>query len=203
MPLAKLAAQFFLIASAMLALGCGKAELSDVAPNVSNAILIIDQYTSPCENKNDDDRTLCVWVVNEILEAEFPVNYLKNFTYVAVSVDLNSDGKAETLVRIPPETRIGGTSGYPIYVLSDSGDKFQTLLLEDAWLPLIKLKTKTRGWNDLAIQVGGGGADWAYNIFKFDGMSYQGSGFQKNAPDGEILLNKDHGPSFFGPVPAH
>lgn len=197
----KLAAQIFLVAIALLALACRAAETIDIVPDPTTAVLETVYAPSPCDARTDDDKKLCKWLIDNLMDG-FPESYLKKFTYTTASVDLNSDSRPEILVRIPPETGIGGTMGYPIYILSPKGDGFQNLLFEEAFLPVIELKTKTHGWNDIAIQFGSGLDEWSYCIFRFDGKEYQFSREQKEAPAGELLLKQDHAPTVFGPIPA-
>jgi hypothetical protein len=50
--------------------------------------------------------------------------------------------------------------------------------------------------------VGGGGIEWHFVIYKFNGKKYKRRGSRTDRPDGEVLIDKDFANSFFGPLPT-
>ena len=91
-------------------------------------------------------------------------------------VDLNDDGKLETLVWLH-SALVGGSSGYTAQIYR-SGKEGYRLLWEGtpAWNPVIVSGRKTRGWRNLIMLVAGGGVRPGYWIeARFAGQSYPSS----------------------------
>lgn len=165
------------------------------------------EYTEPadpdaiCRDRNDEDRRLCIRIVTDIgLDLGF--NF-EGFTYISRAIDLNGDGRPEIVVRVPAPPHIGGTSGYPGFIYSRDGGELRKVMDEGGWTPIIRLGSRTKGWNDIAVQIGGGGAAWEFEIFRYNGKIYKHSRYQVKQPAGEILIEKDWAGSFFGPLPKN
>jgi hypothetical protein len=97
--------------------------------------------------------------------------YLVRYFYNRV--DLNDDGKPETLVWLH-SAMVGGSSGYTAQIYR-SGKEGYSLLWEGtpAWNPVIVSGRKTREWRNLIMLVAGGGVRPGYWIeVRFDGQSY-------------------------------
>jgi hypothetical protein len=72
--------------------------------------------------------------------------------------------------------------------------------IEQAWTPILVLKSKNNGWRDIAFQFGGGGIDWQYSVLQHNSKSYEVSKTQKKQPKGKLLIDKDWNQSVFGPI---
>jgi hypothetical protein len=94
-------------------------------------------------------------------------------TRVAIAFsDLNGDGKDEVLVYV---TGPGwcGTGGCDALVLSPSGSTYRVVMdASVSRLPISVLPTKSHGWHDLAVTIGGGGGEAGVARMKFDGQTY-------------------------------
>jgi hypothetical protein len=100
-------------------------------------------------------------------------------------VDLNDDGKPETLVWLH-SAMVGGSSGYTAQIYR-SGKEGYRLLWEGtpAWNPVIVSGRKTGEWRNLIMLVAGGGVRPGYWIeVRFNGESYPSS------PRGGVEIKK-------------
>jgi len=161
------------------------------------------KYHDPSENcrkiKIEAEHLLCKAIVDDQDLGEQALT--SEFIYTTKRVDLNGDGRDETIVWIPTPD-LGGTSGYPILIFTQTGDHYQKVWdIDQAWTPILVLKSKSNGWRDIAFQYGGGGASWHYAIFKYNKKSYKLRKTQRQEPKGEMLIDKDWNRSIFGPVP--
>jgi hypothetical protein len=160
------------------------------------------KYYSPLETcqqiKGSEENSLCNALVKELDLTEQVLT--TEFVYASHRIDLNNDGSKEIILWIP-NLDLGGTSGYPIIIFSKTANGFQKLFDEGAWTPIIALTSNTKGWRDVAIQIAGGGVEPHYEIFRYNGKSYEFSKTQKNQPKGEIVINKNWKQSVFGPIP--
>ena len=91
--------------------------------------------------------------------------------YRVHQTDLNGDGHLDALVLMLGRY-YGGTGGRSMYIFR-GGDRFQfvsrvTLVNE----PVCVMKTRTKGWRDLAILVSGGGAKRRHARMQFNGAVY-------------------------------
>jgi hypothetical protein len=71
---------------------------------------------------------------------------------------------------------ICGSGGCKMYLLEEHGNDFRVRARTTiTWLPISKLATRTLGWSDLAVGVGGGGLPAHRVRLQFDGWKYQGN----------------------------
>ena len=97
---------------------------------------------------------------------------LKQTRYYYDRIDLSGDGKPEALVYLSGSYTCG-TGGCKMLVLEQSGQRYQLvskMTLVNA--PVIVSSEKSAGWNDLVLEVAGGGAAKHYAQMKFDGSAY-------------------------------
>ena len=92
--------------------------------------------------------------------------------YFYNDIDLNEDGKSETVVYLVGAYSCG-TGGCTTFIFQsfDSGYR----LISDLTLvnnPIIVSNQKTNGWHDLNLYVSGGGIDSNYHVVSFDGKKY-------------------------------
>lgn len=90
--------------------------------------------------------------------------------YYYNNIDLNGDGKEEAFVYLIGQS-VSGSGGSTALIIEQENyeviSKF-TLVRN----PIIISKEKTNGWNDIIMQVSGGGAEYSYVKMKFDGEKY-------------------------------
>ncbi len=97
-------------------------------PIVSNAKALEDdiKYYSPsdtCEKiKNEDERSLCKAIIKDQDLTEQDLT--GKFVYASRRLDLNGDGGNEVIVWSPTHD-LGGTSGYPIIIFSQTANGYQ------------------------------------------------------------------------------
>ncbi len=150
--------------------------------------------------KSEDEKSIRAAII-KIESSPGGLKLDENFTYASKYVDLNGDGRDEIIVWIP-EDNMGGTSGYPILVLSKTAKGYRKLMdIDQGWTPVIALHSTQNGWRNIAIQIGGGGAEWQYLIYKFNGKTYQYAGAKKLQPPGEMVIEKNWDQTTFGPIP--
>lgn len=113
-------------------------------------------------------------------------------------VDMNGDGKREVVVW---ESSWAGTSGGSLWVLSKVGRKYRKILETDTtWSPIILLKSKTNGWNDLAYYVTGGGVEPVFVTLGVKRSKYRWKTVSEKMPVGKILIGRNWRNSVFGPI---
>ena len=97
-------------------------------------------------------------------------------TYAHASVDLNGDGTAEVLAYVMGPM-VCGSGGCNLYVMApegeDGGDGWRVVTRTSVTrTPVGVLNTSTNGWRDLAVSIGGGGAQAGWVRLTYDGRTY-------------------------------
>lgn len=89
------------------------------------------------------------------------------------SADLNGDGRAEAIAYVSGPS-ICGSGGCTLVVLSPTRNGRWRLAARTTVtrLPVRLLTSRTHGWRDLAVAVGGGGVGPAMAQLRFDGRRY-------------------------------
>ncbi|NJR40315.1 MAG: hypothetical protein HC781_17680 [Leptolyngbyaceae cyanobacterium CSU_1_4] len=97
---------------------------------------------------------------------------LQQTRYYYDRIDLSGDGKPEALVYLSGSYTCG-TGGCKMLILEQSEQHYQLvsqMTLVNA--PVIVSAERSAGWNDLVLEVAGGGAVKHYAQMKFDGSTY-------------------------------
>lgn len=174
--------------------------LPDAKENSAETFAVEKQSSDCNKPENDDERLLCDAIVKNFDIED--VVMLEELMFISSRVDLNGDGRQEVVVWIPARSW-GGTSGYPIIIFSQKEKGYRKLWdIEQAWTPVIMLKSKKNGWHNIAFQYGGGGVDWHDVVIKHNGRKYEISKDEEESLDGEIIIDKNWKSSTFGPMPA-
>ena len=97
-------------------------------------------------------------------------------TYAQASVDLNGDGTDEVLAYVMGPM-VCGSGGCNLYVLApegeDGGEGWRVVTRTSVTrTPVGVLTTSTNGWRDLAVSIGGGGAQAGWVRLTYDGRTY-------------------------------
>ncbi len=97
-------------------------------------------------------------------------------TYAQASVDLNGDGTDEVLAYVMGPM-VCGSGGCNLYVLApdggNGGEGWRVVTRTSVTrTPVGVLTTSTNGWRDLAVSIGGGGANAGWVRLTFDGRTY-------------------------------
>ena len=97
-------------------------------------------------------------------------------TYAHASVDLNGDGTDEVLAYVMGPM-VCGSGGCNLYVLApdggNGGEGWRVVTRTSVTrTPVGVLTTSTNGWRDLAVSIGGGGADAGWVRLTYDGRTY-------------------------------
>lgn len=93
-------------------------------------------------------------------------------TYAFAPVDLNGDGTEEVLAYVMGPTACG-SGGCSLYVLATQEGGWRVITRTTVTqTPIGVLPTSTGGWRDLAVSVGGGGAEAGWVRLAYDGRSY-------------------------------
>jgi hypothetical protein len=97
-------------------------------------------------------------------------------TYAHASVDLNGDGTDEVLAYVMGPM-VCGSGGCNLYVLApdggNGGEGWRVVTRTSVTqTPIGVLPTSTNGWRDLAVSIGGGGADAGWVRLTYDGRTY-------------------------------
>ena len=98
-------------------------------------------------------------------------------TYAHASVDLNGDGTDEVLAYVMGPM-VCGSGGCNLYVLApdggNGGEGWRVVTRTSVTqTPVGVLTTSTNGWRDLAVSIGGGGAEAGWVRLTYDGRTYQ------------------------------
>lgn len=97
-------------------------------------------------------------------------------TYAFAPVDLNGDGTDEGLAYVMGPM-VCGSGGCNLYVLvpqgEDGGEGWRVVTRTSVTrTPVGVLTTSTNGWRDLAVSIGGGGAEAGWVRLTYDGRTY-------------------------------
>lgn len=93
-------------------------------------------------------------------------------TYAHASVDLNGDGTDEVLAYVMGPM-VCGSGGCNLYVLAQEGEGWRVVTRTSVTrTPVSVLTTSTNGWRDLAVSIGGGGAQAGWVRLTYDGRTY-------------------------------
>lgn len=93
-------------------------------------------------------------------------------TYAHASVDLNGDGSDEVLAYVMGPM-VCGSGGCNLYVLAREGEGWRVVTRTSVTqTPVGVLTTSTAGWRDLAVSIGGGGAEAGWVRLTYDGRTY-------------------------------
>jgi hypothetical protein len=102
--------------------------------------------------------------------------------YLTAHADLNGDGRPETFIYAIDGAGGGpadycGSGGCTLYVLSPGRHGERRVMSATATqLPIRLLATRTHGWRDIGVMVGGGGIIPSYEArLRFDGHRYPGN----------------------------
>ena len=93
--------------------------------------------------------------------------------FISAFVDLNGDGKQDVIAYLLGP-KWCGSGGCTMLVLAPQGSSYQVITRITITRPPIRvLDTKTNGWHDLSVQVGGGGISEGYDAkLAFNGKKY-------------------------------
>ncbi|PZO01292.1 MAG: hypothetical protein DCF29_15740, partial [Alphaproteobacteria bacterium] len=95
-------------------------------------------------------------------------------TYAQAPVDLNGDGSDEVLAYVMGPM-VCGSGGCNLYVLAQQGEGEGWRVVTRTSVtqtPVGVLTTSTNGWRDLAVSIGGGGAEAGWVRLTYDGRTY-------------------------------
>lgn len=97
-------------------------------------------------------------------------------TYAQAPIDLNGDGSDEVLAYVMGPM-VCGSGGCNLYVLAregeDGGEGWRVVTRTSVTqTPVGVLTTSTNGWRDLAVSIGGGGAQAGWVRLTYDGRTY-------------------------------
>ena len=93
-------------------------------------------------------------------------------TYAHAAVDLNGDGTYEVLAYIMGPM-VCGSGGCNLYVLAQEGEGWRVVTRTSVTrTPVGVLTASTNGWRDLAVSIGGGGAEAGWVRLTYDGRTY-------------------------------
>lgn len=88
------------------------------------------------------------------------------------TVDLNGDDKLDAVVFVSGST-VCGTGGCPVLIFKGDGRVYSLITeMSVSRAPIFVGVTRTKGWNDLMMEVYGGGIKPYFALLKFDGKTY-------------------------------
>ena len=92
--------------------------------------------------------------------------------YTAALVDLRDKGTKEVIVYLSADGWCG-TGGCTMLILAPKDNSYELITkIPIVRLPIRVLTTKTNGWHDISVVVGGGGLSAYETKLSFDGSSY-------------------------------
>ena len=106
------------------------------------------------------------------------------------SIDLDGDDREETVAQLVGPM-VCGSGGCNTYVLAQADDAWRivaTIRLRHP--PVAALPSRSEGWRDLVVAVGGGGGESGFSTLRYNGTAYAGgSGLAPAIPtDAEVLI---------------
>ena len=115
----------------------------------------------------------------------------KTTHYAAAFVDLKGDGTHEAIVYLMGPNWCG-SGGCTSLILAPAGSSYRIITKTTITrLPIRALSTKTNGWRDLAVSVGGGGIQPGYETrLRFNGKKYPSN---PSVPPAQKLRKKEEG----------
>jgi hypothetical protein len=123
--------------------------------------------------------------------------------YALGRADLNGDGREEALVLMQARSWCG-TGGCTLFVLTPVRGGWRTVTrMTVTSAPVRVLATRSRGWRDLAVAVGGGGIRGGEAILRFNGRTYPSNPtsapiVRRRTPAGRVLISgEDQGRPLF------
>jgi hypothetical protein len=109
--------------------------------------------------------------IADVIRTEFT----ESTHYLDGSVDLNGDGQAEIVVHAVGPMACG-TGGCPTLVFTPSETGYRVVSTISVSRPPIRASaTRTSGWRNLIVHIGGGGGESGDRELAFDGESYPGN----------------------------
>lgn len=113
----------------------------------------------------------------------------------AAAIDLNGTGGDEYVV-LASDPRYCGSGGCALFVLSAEGGPLRTISRSTITRPPIRaLATRTLGWRDLVVRIGGGGMATRDVVLRWNGQSYplnpSLAPTQEEPSPGETVLGPD------------
>lgn len=119
--------------------------------------------TSPAPSNREED-------IRHFLLQEYPD--AAPMQYALAWKDLNGDGEDEAIVHIVT-SYFCGTGGCNTIVLTPAGPMWSKVAeISVSRTPITVMDSKTNGWNDLTVTIGGGGGASGVALLKYDGKSY-------------------------------
>ena len=93
--------------------------------------------------------------------------------YFGRTVDLGGDGRSEAVVQVAGPN-VCGTGGCTTYVLAQDAAGAWSIVstLSVTQAPVAAANTRTNGWRDLIVAVGGGGGKSGFAKVTYDGKGY-------------------------------
>jgi hypothetical protein len=113
--------------------------------------------------------------------------------YVAALADLNLDRRPEVVVYL--SSGYCGSGGCPMYVFTPSARSWRPVARTTVTrAPIRVLNSRTRGWRDLSVTIGGGGLPRGEALLAFNGRRYPGNPtvrparLLRQSPPGRVLI---------------
>lgn len=113
--------------------------------------------------------------------------------YVSALADLNADRRPEVVVFLAGP--YCGSGGCQMYVFTPSGRSWRQVAGTTVTrAPIRVLNSRTRGWRDLSVTIGGGGLPRGEALLAFNGRRYPGNPtvaparLLRRSPPGRVLI---------------
>lgn len=149
-----------LIAAAAIALALSACSQPEEEAPVSEAAT---EVVSPAPANAEED-------IRHFLLQEYPD--AAPLKYALAWHDLNGDGADEAIVHLVTPY-FCGTGGCNTLVLTSAGPMWRKVgEISVSRTPVSVLETRSNGWKDLTVAIGGGGGQSGNALLKFDGTAY-------------------------------
>ena len=132
------------------------------------ALLVLATAATPAAAQPASDQSLHTYIQRQVGDrASDP-----DARYALGRADLNGDGREEALVLMQARSWCG-TGGCTMFVLTPVRGGWRTVTrMTVTSAPVRVLATRSRGWRDLAVAIGGGGVRGGEAILRFNGRTY-------------------------------
>jgi hypothetical protein len=124
-----------------------------------------------CSSRKPDDRKAEEVIRGFLASRQSEID--KSVMVTITSNDLNNDGDNE-IIAYTQGSSVCGSGGCTLFVLGAKGGGYEVISKSTVTRPPVRiLESKSNGWQDIAVHVGGGGISAGYEArLRFDGKSY-------------------------------
>lgn len=166
------------VLSLTASIGCQTAE---TAKNNVNVPAATNVPSKTAESSSQTEKTAVAtagmekvrdYAVEKALSAGFSASELNEIRYAYKKIDLDGDGILDAIV-VLRGSAVCGSGGCQLHILKGVGSGYNSFSeIGPVQGGFSVLESKTKGWRDLVVSIGGGGGESGDVVLQFDGKKY-------------------------------